>query len=99
MTRLRASTNHYASDVTPLVTERAVLEALDALLPWDSTTRARLHMDLYGSSLVGASRLASALGRLRNKGWAERTSSERWRITPKGRDVLRCSNEIDGGAA
>lgn len=79
--RLHATANEFASDPDPQVTRRAIVELLSTT-PW--LTRGAIHLRLYGSSTVGAGRVASALGALRSDGYVWRTRDRRYALTELG---------------
>jgi hypothetical protein len=83
---VKASTNRFSTDPDVDATRRAVLTELAQVY---SLTTGQLQVRLYGSTLVGATNVASAIGDLRNRKLVERAPSlkdgrKRYRITPAG---------------
>lgn len=96
---LKASTNPWSTTRDPQAVRRAVLDLLDEAPKWHTVTTARLNVELYGSSLVGASSLSSALGALKNLGLVEKVRRSEYRITPAGREHLRLSPVFESEGA
>lgn len=85
---VKASTNRFSTDPDVDATRRAVLTELAQVY---SLTTGQLQVRLYGSTLVGATNVASAIGDLRTRKLVEYAPSERgdgrrkrYRITRAG---------------
>lgn len=85
----RPTTNHFAGDPRPDLTELAILQALDKVdRPSD---RRELVTLVYGTDKVGASRIAGALGGLRTKRLVDPVRGGKYprvRINDAGRAAL-----------
>lgn len=93
---LHATANEFGSDPNPEATRRAILRLL-ARRP--NLNRGQVHVALYGTTLVGANRVASALGFLRNSKLVRRTSDRRYSVTAAGMAALELADEMDKGGA